>query len=159
MWALREGAAIVVGPGPWPDQGPIALDDAEAAAVTDERRLLHRLNEAAEGRRAVLLAARSAPARWPVALPDLASRLRATVAVAVGVDEALLSALLGRLLAERQLTLPAGLQDWLRLRLPRTPAAMREAAARLDTAALAAGGAVTRAVAARVAEEMAAEPA
>jgi hypothetical protein len=41
-------------------------------------------------------------------------------------------------------------QDWLLLRLPRRPAAIREAAARLDRAALATGGRVSRAVATAV---------
>jgi hypothetical protein len=40
------------------------------------------------------------------------------------------------------------LQEWLLARLPRHPAALREAAARLDRQALAAGGRVTRAMAA-----------
>jgi hypothetical protein len=42
------------------------------------------------------------------------------------------------------------LQSWLLLRLPREAAAMVEAAARLDRAALAAGGRVTRALAREV---------
>jgi hypothetical protein len=42
---------------------------------------------------------------------------------------------------------PQTVQDWLLLRLPRHPAALREAAARLDRAALAAGGGVTRGLA------------
>ena len=63
-------------------------------------------------------------------------------------EDELLRALLARLLAERQLAVPAAVQDWLLLRLPRTPAAIREAAARLDHAALAAGSRITLALAA-----------
>jgi chromosomal replication initiation ATPase DnaA len=90
-----------------------------------------------------------------VALPDLASRLRATAAVEIApADDTLLADLLGRLLVARHLAVPPGLRSWLLLRLPRTPAAIREAVARLDRASLAAGGAVTRPLAAAVLEEM-----
>ena len=155
-WAGRAGAAVLYGPelrrwhaeararvAPW----ALAVDDADLAA--DEAVLLHLLNAAAEGGRPVLLAGREPPARWPVALPDLASRLRATAAVGIGpADDALLRALLARLLGERQLEVSRSVQDWMLLRLPRTAGAMREAAARLDRLALAHGGPVTRALAA-----------
>jgi hypothetical protein len=39
--------------------------------------------------------------------------------------------------------LPPSVQEWLLARLPRTPAALREAAGRLDGAALATGRVVT----------------
>ena len=52
-------------------------------------------------------------------------------------EDELLRGLLARLLAERQLAVAEPLQDWLRLRLPRSQAAIREAVARLDRAALA----------------------
>ena len=64
-----------------PPTTALAIDDADA--VPEATVLLHTLNAAAEARLPVLLAARTAPARWPVSLPDLASRLRATTAVAL----------------------------------------------------------------------------
>jgi len=152
LWAGRAGALLLAGPAlprreAAPDR-PLAIDDADAAP---EHPLLHLLNAAAEAGLAVLLAGRTPPARWPVALPDLASRLRAAAAVEIRpAEDVLLRALLARLLAERQVAVPEPLQAWLLARLPRTPAAVREAAARLDRAALAAGGPITRAVAADV---------
>jgi chromosomal replication initiation ATPase DnaA len=93
--------------------------------------------------------ARLPPARWASPLPDLASRLRATTAVGLRpAEEPLLRALLARLLSERQLLLGESLQDWLLARLPRHPAALREAVARLDRTAMAAGRRVNRAMAA-----------
>lgn len=131
-----------------PPDSDLAVDDADAAP---ERPLLHLLNAAAEAGFFVLLAAGAPPARWGVELPDLASRLRATVAVEIGrAEDELLGALLRRLLAERQLVVAEPLLEWLLRRLPRSQAAMREAAARLDRAALAAGRAVGRAEAAEV---------
>jgi chromosomal replication initiation ATPase DnaA len=154
LWAERNGALLLDGPGlrRLPELGgspAIALDDADAApeAVT----VLHLINLAGEMRRPLLLAGRAPPARWPSPLPDLVSRLRATTAVALRpAEEPLLRALLGRLLSERQLILGESLPDWLLARLPRHPAALREAVARLDRAAMAAGGRVTRAMAAGV---------
>ena len=138
VWAARTGARLLAGPSlppvPAPPDRPVAIDDADAAA---ELPLLHLLNACAEAGRPLLLAARTPPARWPTGLADLASRLRAlTIAEIRAPDDGLLRALLARLLAERQLAVTEPVQDWLRLRLPRTPAAMREAAARLDRAAL-----------------------
>ena len=158
LWAGRRGARVLSGAtltGPLEPVPPagIALDDADA--LCDATALLHLLNAAREAQHPVLLAARAAPARWPVRLPDLASRLRAITAVEIAPPEdSLLRALLMRLLADRQLVVGPGLQEWLLLRLPRSPAALREAAARLDRAALASGRGVTKAIAAAIVEEM-----
>ncbi len=135
--------------------GPrLALDDADSHP--DEAALLHLLNHAKESGVRLLLAGRTPPARWPLRLPDLASRLRAVTTVAIGAaEDDLLAALLARLFAERQLTVSAAVQDFLLTRLPRTPAALREAVARLDRRALALGGRISRALTAAVVCELA----
>jgi chromosomal replication initiation ATPase DnaA len=141
IWATRMGAALWSGPAlrglpELPDASGIALDNAGEA--TDETALLHLLNAANEAGLCVLLAGRTPPARWPTRLPDLASRLRAITAVEIRPPEdELLRALLARLLADRQLRLPEPVQAWMLARLPRTAAAMQEAVARLDVAAMA----------------------
>lgn len=141
-WRVLEGPAL----RGIPEAAPTVLDDADCLA--DEEALFHLINAHAARGLPLLLAGRQPPARWPVALPDLASRLRATAAVGIAEpSESLLAALLARHFAERQLRVPAPLQDWLLARLPREAAAIAAAAARLDRAALAAGGAVTRALA------------
>ena len=113
----------------------IALDDADA--VADETALLHLLNTAGEAGLPILLASPTPPSRWPVRLPDLASRLRAITAVEIGPPEdTLLRTLLARLLAERQLRLPEAVQEWLVRRLPRSASALGEAVGRLDAASL-----------------------
>ncbi len=162
IWATRAGASLISGStlrqaplgGEWPlALGPLAIDDADLAP--SETALLHVLNTVQEARHPVLLAARMPPARWPTRLPDLASRLRATTAVPLGAaDEAFLRTLLARLLSDRQLFVPGPVQDWLLAVLPREPAALREAAARLDRAALAAGRGVTRTLAARTLQSL-----
>jgi chromosomal replication initiation ATPase DnaA len=121
----------------------IVLDDADRAG--EDAALFHLINLCAERRLPLLLAGREAPARWPLALPDLRSRLRATTAVPLRPpDDALLDALLAKHFADRQLRVDGAFRAWLRTRLPRDPAALAAAAARLDHAALAAGGRITR---------------
>lgn len=149
VWAERTGARLLSGPALRHDRihdrmpGPLAVDDADL--VPHEPTLLHILNAAAEAGHPVLLAARTAPARWPVALPDLASRLRAITAVPLGpAGDAFLRALLARLLSERQLRVAPPVQDWLLATLPREPGVLREAALLLDHAGLAAGRGITR---------------
>jgi chromosomal replication initiation ATPase DnaA len=147
LWAQRSDAAIIVGPAlrgmpPLP-RGAVAVDDADL--IAEEPSLLHLLNAAEEAGAMVLLAGRAPPARWKVRLPDLASRLAATHAVPVAEpDETLLAVLFARLLSERQVVVAAPLQTWLLAHLPRHPAAIGEAAARLDRASLAAGRPVGR---------------
>ncbi len=139
IWAARTPAVVWTAPSlpslaDLPAAG-VALDDADA--VGDETTLLHLLNAAGEARLPILLAARAPPSRWAVRLPDLVSRLRAITAVELGPPEdTLLRALLARLLADRQLRPPEALQEWLVRRLPRSAAALQEAVARLDAAAL-----------------------
>jgi chromosomal replication initiation ATPase DnaA len=158
LWAERAGAVLWHAPSlqampELPSRGGIALDDADA--TQDEASLLHLLNASNEANLPVLLAGRTPPSRWGVHLPDLASRLRATAAVEIGApDDALLRALLVRLVRERQLVVPETVHEWLLRRLPRTSAALRQAVTRLDEAALANGSAVTRSLAAAVLVDM-----
>lgn len=154
IWARRQDAMLLRGALPLPPflagalaPGSLAIDDADL--VAEEAALLHLLNSAAGAGQPVLLAARLPPGRQAFRLADLASRLRASETVEIRAPEdELLAALLARLTAERQLRLTPAVQNLLLDRLPRTPAALREAVARLEhaaangcrlTAALAAG--------------------
>lgn len=150
LWARRAGASILTGPSLvapiTPPASALALDDADLFAV--EAPLLHLLNAIAETGFPLLMAGRTPPARWPVSLPDLASRLAATASVQLGApDEALLATLFARLLSARQLVLDPPLASFLLARLPRHPAALVEAAALLDRAGLAAQRPLTRGLA------------
>ena len=58
-----------------------------------------------------------------------------------------------KLMADRQLIMSQAVQKWLLLRLPRSPAVLREAVARLDQESLVSGMAITRHLAARVLNE------
>lgn len=139
IWADRTEADVIDGPAltgfpTLASSAGVAVDDAERA---DEDALLHLLNTARDLGRPVLLAARLPPARWTVALRDLASRLRAITTVEVGTpDDELLRRLLLHWLAERQLVADETLHGRLLLRLPRSPEMLRKAVARVDAEAL-----------------------
>jgi chromosomal replication initiation ATPase DnaA len=157
IWAARANAALLSGAtltdlDSLPQHGALALDDADS--VGDETLLFHLLNTARDRGLRLLLASRSAPSRWPVRLPDLSSRLRAMTAVQIGPPgDELLGALLKRLVADRQLAMTQAAQDWVLHHLPRSPAAIREAVARLDRESLASGVAITRSLAVTVLKE------
>jgi chromosomal replication initiation ATPase DnaA len=153
IWAERTGARELTGAtltdralrelDAMPANAALALDEADT--VASEPLLLHLLNMARDRGLQVLLAARSAPSRWPVMLPDLSSRLRAVTAVEIrppGDD--LLAALLAHLLSDRQLSVAPQVQTWLLTRLPRSPAALRQAVVMLDRASLESGKAISQ---------------
>lgn len=140
-WRRLDGPALRGLPPP--AAGGTVLDDADA--VAQPTALLHLVNFCAERGEGLLLLGREAPARWPVSLPDLASRLRATTAVGIGAPgDGLLMALLAKLFADRQLRVAPEVRAWLLARLPREAAALSEAVARVDRAALAARAPVSR---------------
>jgi len=129
--------------------GPVLIEDADA--VADEEAFFHLINLMREEGGSLLLTARAAPARWPLTLPDLRSRLGAIAVASLGLpDEATLVALIAKLLADRQLSLEARLLDWVVTRIDRTPAAARNLVAALDRESLSAGGRVGPAVVRRV---------
>jgi chromosomal replication initiation ATPase DnaA len=163
IWAQQTGAILLSGQALTdldgvPKDGALALDDADA--VCDETLLFHFLNAARDRHLRLLLSGRTAPSRWQVRLPDLSSRLRAITVVEVGQpDDDLLEALLIKLMADRQLLISPTVQKWLLIRLPRSPAVLREAVARLDRESLMSGIAISRQLAARVVAEFSvAEP-
>src|SRR5262249_19091755 len=115
----------------------IAFDDAEAAP---EMALLHLYNACTEAGVDLLIVSRKAPAAWPLALPDLASRLRAMPQIGIDApDDALLGAVLVKHFADRQLRIAPAVIGYLIPRMERSFAAAAALAARLDELALASG--------------------
>jgi chromosomal replication initiation ATPase DnaA len=157
IWAAGQNALVLNGAqlqGPvMAPERPLAIDDADASP--EPRTLLHVLNAAAEAGRKVLLTARDPPSRQALKLADLASRLRASLAVEIGAPEDdLLELLLSRLASERQLNLSPSVRKFLLRRLPRTAGALREAVARLDRAAFERGARISRLMAAGLLEDI-----
>ncbi|MDP6706112.1 MAG: hypothetical protein QF893_07210 [Alphaproteobacteria bacterium] len=134
----------------------VLLDDADrdldAAA---EHALLHLVNYVREGGGSLLLTGRDAPARWPLRLPDLASRLNAAASAGIGApDDPLLAAILSKLFHDRQVQVGAEVISYLLSRIERSFAAARTVAERLDAAALGAKRPITVPLARRVLEEL-----
>lgn len=118
----------------------IALDDAQGVAgeADRERQLFHLFNWLRERGGWLAMAAVEPPSRWPVALPDLASRLRtAQVAEISPPDDALLAAVLVKLFRDRQVQISADVVDYLIRRMDRSLAAARAVVDAADRQALA----------------------
>lgn len=123
----------------------------DAAAITDERALFHLINLAREEGVFLLFTARSAPSLWPVALPDVVSRLRALpVIVLQAPDDAMLRGVIVKLAADRQLQLDESVVGYILTHIERSFAAARAAVIALDQEALRQGRPPSRALAAEM---------
>jgi chromosomal replication initiation ATPase DnaA len=155
VWAAAAGAIIL----PARDLGgvDIARLAGRAVAVEDADRIgsaeaaLFHLHNLITLDAALLLTARTPPRDWGLTLPDLVSRMQATpVAQLDAPDDALLSAVLVKLFADRQVAIAPNLVPYLVSRMPRSVGAARALVAALDARALAAGRPITRALAGEV---------
>lgn len=160
IWAQTAGARVLAGKllehGDLPAAlatGALVLEDL-AFAELDERALFHLINLAREEGAFVLITSRSPLATFPVAIRDLASRLRALPSVALTApDDPLLRKLIVKLAADRQLTVDAGLVNYLVNRIERSFVGARAAVARLDEESMRQHRPVTRALAAELFRE------
>lgn len=163
VWAAETGAQRVSASG-LDDSDPSALgarlvvEDAETVAghPAREEALFHLHNMVGAAGGLLLITAKAPPRDWGLGLPDLLSRLQAMpVARLESPDDALLSAVLIKLFADRQIAVPPNLIPYLASRMERSIAAARQLVAALDAHALALGRPVTRALAAEVLDSMA----
>ncbi len=155
IWAAQANAVIL--PAESLSGADIAGLAGRAVAVEDADRIggaeaqlfhLHNLVTAAG---ALLLTARTPPRDWGLRLADLKSRMQATpIAHLDGPEDALLSAVLVKLFADRQVSVPANIIPYLVSRMPRSIGAARGLVAALDARALAAGRPITRALAGEI---------
>jgi chromosomal replication initiation ATPase DnaA len=163
IWAAQADALVL-------DSGDLdgkdvadltALSDANAALLIDraerapERALFHLYNLMRERRGHLLLLSELPPAHWKIALPDLASRLRAAPAVAVEPpDDELLGSIILKQLADRQLHAGPGVVQYLVARMERSAEVARRLVAALDRRALAERREIDRRLAADVLTEI-----
>ncbi|MCU0901123.1 MAG: chromosomal replication initiator DnaA [Cypionkella sp.] len=156
VWADLAGAVIVPAaalaeadlPG-LAQAGAVAVEDAQdVAGLPEAEAALFHLHNLVVPRGALLMTA-NAPARdWGLRLADVKSRVEAApVARLDPPDDALLSAVLVKLFADRQTTVQPGLIPWLVARMERSIDAARRLVAELDARALAEGKPITRATA------------
>ncbi len=157
VWAAETRAVIVAARGlegadldRLSEAPALVIEDADRmAGLGDETALFH-LHNLVAARETALLVTASGPVRdWHLSLPDLESRMQAMAVTRLDPpDDALLSAVLVKLFADRQLGVAPALIPYLASRMDRSFAAARDLVARLDAASLAEGRAVTRALAA-----------
>ena len=156
IWAAVAGARVISARALREAELPSALATGalvveDAAAGADDRALFHLINLAREENAFLLLTARSAPATWPAAIPDLISRLRALPVLTLQTpDDAMLRAVIVKLAADRQLMLDESVVAFIATRIERSFAAARAAVIALDNEALRQRRAPTRALAAEI---------
>ncbi len=144
---LRTAADLTFAsvPGLVEDHAGVALDDLDGLA--DEAALLHLFNLGASAKRFLLLAGRQPPARLPIRLPDLASRLNTLPAIGITAPgDEVLAAVIAKQFADRGLKVGDGVISLLLKRGPRSFADARRMVEDLDRAALASARAVTPAL-------------
>ncbi len=159
VWAGLAGALVVDAAAlPTADipalaKAPLAVEDADhvAGGAEAEDALFHLHNLILANGHALLLTARKAPRHWGLALADLASRMEGTGTATLGaLDDALLTALLVKLFADRQINPPPRLIDYCVPRMDRSFAAAEALVAALDAKALATGRPIGMALAAEI---------
>ena len=134
--------------------GPLLLEDADAIGES-EARLFHLVNLMRERDTALVMTAKAPPDAWGLRTADLLSRLRLAPAVALGPpDDALMRAVLVKLLVERQLVVDTSVVGYIALRLERSLGAARAFIDALDREAMARQRRISRAMAADVLRSM-----
>jgi chromosomal replication initiation ATPase DnaA len=167
IWMARASGALLeaadLGNKTVPDL--TALTEALPAMVIEhadrapERALFHLYNLMRERRGHLLLVSQLPPAHWHLALPDLASRLRAAPAIAVAPpDDELLGSIILKQLADRQLHAGAGVVQYLVSHMERSADTARRIVAALDRRAMAERREIDRRLAVDVVAELVAAP-
>ncbi|SFS03522.1 DnaA ATPase domain-containing protein [Yoonia litorea] len=134
----------------------VVVEDAESLPSDREETLFHLHNNLRATGGLLLLTSDRPPSRWPIALPDLASRMQATTVIEIdNPDDALLSALIMKLFADRQISPKPDLVRYLATRLERSHAAAAHIVAELDRAALAQGRKINKTLAAELLDKQA----
>jgi chromosomal replication initiation ATPase DnaA len=153
MWAQAAGGIVLAGADlaaadltALPQA--VAVDDADLVVAEEALFHLHNLVTQAGS---LMLTAATPPRDWGLRLPDLFSRMQATAITRLAApDDALLSAVLVKLFADRQIVVQPTLIPYLVMRMDRSLGAAQTLVASLDAHALAMGRPITRALAADV---------
>jgi chromosomal replication initiation ATPase DnaA len=150
-WAEMHGALVVDPEAPdLPAAAgrPVLLEDADRGASTEG--LFHLINLATREGGGLLLTARSLPATWPTALPDLRSRLNALPVAEIGPpDDIVLEGVLRRFFRDHNIRPPEEVYPYLLARMNRSIPDAEEIVRRLNEA----GDAVTRVLARQILDE------
>lgn len=165
VWQSRCGARILkardIAAHALPEAvsaGALAVEDLDKGPI-DEQALFHLLNLVREQKLSVLLTSAIRPGDLGLRLPDFSSRLKALpLAEIEAADDALLSAVLVKQFADRQLAVDPAVIAYCLVRMERSMDAARRLVAEIDTLALAMQRGVTRALAAKALDAIGAGP-
>ncbi|MEG9861440.1 MAG: hypothetical protein V6Z81_02905 [Parvularculales bacterium] len=126
-------------------QCAVIVEDIHQCPKDGERKLLHLVNMVRQEKGWLLLTSRLTPTKWPICLPDLASRLRAAPHVFLeSPDDTLLAAVLDKLLRDRQLRVSEDLVHYMVSRMERSLAAAGRLVEALDAVSLGEGKSITK---------------
>lgn len=159
VWATLANAQIIDAPDlakadiPALAAGHVAVENIEAIAAHEdaEKALFHLHNLTLAQGNSLLFTATSEAHLWGLTLPDLASRMQGTAAVTLSApDDMLLSVVLMKLFADRQLNPTPDVLPYLARHMERSFAAARQIVTALDAAALAEGREINRKLASDV---------
>ena len=113
--------------------------------VPDEAAFFHLLNIAREKKCFVLLTARTPPGDWGIKTMDLLSRLRLAPRIDLSEpDDALMAGLLVKFFVERQMVVDMQVVDFIRSRIDRSVASVRDFVDALNSESLARKKRITR---------------
>ena len=150
VWRTRSRARVF-GAGAAPEFGDGAagagavIEDADRQA--DDAAALHLYNAVVENGGHVLVTARQPPARWAGRLPDLVSRLAAAPTARIGSpDEALISAVIVKMLADHRLDIAENVLTYLVTRMELSFAAAEGLVSDINRVSLSARRGVTLSV-------------
>jgi len=159
VWAAEIGATVTAALDlaktdiPMLAAAPAAIEDIRniATNAAAQEALFHLHNLMHETGTPLLLTADMAPNHWALSLPDLQSRMSATAVTTLPApDDALLSAVLIKLFADRQIEVQPKLIAYLIKRMERSFDAAGALVAALDKAALSERRAISISIAAQV---------
>lgn len=116
------------------ESGGLCLDDA---SEHDDTEIFHLWNRANMEQRPLLLVSALPVAQWEVSLPDLQSRLSASLHLAIAPpDQAMIDGLLQKYFAVRGLTISGDALRYLEKRMVRSYAMVRQLAQKMDALAI-----------------------
>lgn len=154
IFATQQGALVASADAlpPLPADGAaVVIEDMDSLPQDAEEQMFHLHNHLHNTGGTLLMTARTAPSRWGVALPDLASRMTATtVAPIEAPDDTLMQALFMKLFADRQINPQPQLIAYLATRSERSFDAVAAMVEKLDRTALEQGRPISRALARRL---------
>ena len=163
IWAENAGAIVVSAKALAYErletlaEQPVVVEDVHLLAQNDdgEAALFHLYNLMSQASHPLLLTGVGTVGSWDVNLPDLASRLAGSqVATMAPPDDVLLSVLLIKLFADRQITVEPPLIGYIVKRMDRSFAFAGDLVRALDRASLMGQKPITKRLAGRVLTEM-----